>query len=94
MAKTQADRRRNYMHIKYMSDEIGVDREDRLQLARQWFNKDPASFDSLSLLSDDELDEFIFALRRYLDIRYCLLLNGDKATQDARRTLAIYQETI
>lgn len=74
----------------YMCEEIGLDKADRLELARSMFNKDQYVFDSVSKLDDDELDSYIMVLKHYLDIRKILLLGG-KAIEDAKRTLAILE---
>lgn len=94
MSKSQRDRRRHYLHINYMCDRLGMDRTDRNSLAVALLNLNPNEFDSIAELGDDELDQFIMALRACEMLDSIRLADPVKSISNAKRVLRIYDTRV
>lgn len=93
MSKTSSERRRNYLHIKHMQSDMGLERADILAYAGHKYGFDNGGLESISVLSDDDLDDLIASMSAYLDFHRIMVSDPQKALGLAKRIVKAYSYT-
>lgn len=90
MSKSPQTRRRHYAHIRHMIQEMGIDYADVLAFAGSHYQFDNGAVESISDLSDDDLDHLIISMRGYQEFHRLIMLNASKALGLASRIVQVY----